>query len=86
MKYCHCPACGFDWPIGSDTTRSTPWISVDDHLPTNNTSIMLAYDGVEIRDDIFYLNGWMKQSPMDYWGAFHGRITHWIPYPQKPDD
>lgn len=60
------------------------WIKCSDQLPKSEDKVIFVYADNLIRDDLFFHNRWMKQSPMDYWGPFKGKVTHWMPFPMEP--
>lgn len=67
------------------------WISVEDELPSHDKPLFITYcnDG-EIHScmDIWYdyhEKGWMRNGPMDSYGHYKGKVTHWMTYPRKPN-
>lgn len=54
------------------------WISVDDRLPEENTTVIVAtYNGI-VFQCLYAYDGW------DLWDGNEVNITHWQPMPQPP--
>lgn len=54
------------------------WISVDDRLPEENTTVIVATDNGIVFQCLYSYDGW------DLWDDNDVNITHWQPMPQPP--
>lgn len=70
------------------TTASPPkpvttfWIDVLDHLPDDETTVLVAYDGIDVA------SGFMDGGVWKYEGSgnpIEGTVTHWADLPTHPE-
>ena len=54
------------------------WISVDDRLPDENTTVIAATDNGIVFQCLYAYDGW------DLWDGNEVNITHWQQMPQPP--
>ena len=54
------------------------WISVDDRLPDENTTVIAATDNGIVLQCLYAYDGW------DLWDGNEVNITHWQQMPQLP--
>ena len=54
------------------------WISVDDRLPEENTTVIVATDNGIVFQCLYAYDGW------NLWEGNEVNITHWQPMPQPP--
>lgn len=54
------------------------WISVEDRLPEENTTVIVATDNGIVFQCLYSYDGW------DLWDDNDVNITHWQPMPQPP--
>ena len=58
--------------------RVQEWISVDDRLPDENTTVIAATDNGIVFQCLYAYDGW------DLWDGNEVNITHWQQMPQPP--
>lgn len=54
------------------------WVSVEDRLPEENTTVIVATDNGIVFQCLYSYDGW------DLWDDNDVNITHWQPMPQPP--
>ena len=54
------------------------WVSVEDRLPEENTTVIVATDNGIVFQCLYAYDGW------DLWDDNDVNITHWQPMPQPP--
>ena len=54
------------------------WVSVEDRLPEENTTVIVATDNRIVFQCLYSYDGW------DLWDDNDVNITHWQPMPQPP--
>ena len=54
------------------------WVSVEDRLPEENTTVIVATDNEIVFQCLYSYDGW------DLWDDNDVNITHWQPMPQPP--
>ena len=54
------------------------WVSVEDRLPEENTTVIVATDDGIVFQCLYSYDGW------DLWDDNDVNITHWQPMPQPP--
>ena len=54
------------------------WVSVDDRLPEENTTVIAATDKGIVFQCLYAYDGW------DLWDVNNINITHWQPMPEPP--
>ena len=54
------------------------WISVNDRLPEENTTVIVATDNGIVFQCLYAYDGW------NLWEGNEVNITHWQPMPQPP--
>lgn len=54
------------------------WVSVEDRLPEENTTVIVATDDGVVFQCLYSYDGW------DLWDDNDVNITHWQPMPQPP--
>ena len=54
------------------------WVSVEDRLPEENTTVIVATDNGIVSQCLYSYDGW------DLWDDNDVNITHWQPMPQPP--
>ena len=54
------------------------WVSVDDRLPEENTTVIAATDKGIVFQCLYAYDGW------DLWDGNEINITHWQPRPEPP--
>jgi len=66
----------------------TEWISVKDRLPEHGEYILLTYtEDHKIHKDMWCEKGkWMYPGEMDFYGETNSKVTHWMPFPETPND
>ena len=56
------------------------WISVEERLPEENTSVIAAFEDGHVFQALYAYDGW------DLWEGCTGKITHWMPLPEPPEE
>ena len=54
------------------------WVSVEDRLPEENTTVIVATDNGIVFQCLYSYDGW------NLWDGNEVNITHWQPMPQPP--
>lgn len=62
----------------ADVAPVQEWVSVEDRLPEENTTVIVATDNGIVFQCLYSYDGW------DLWDDNDVNITHWQPMPQPP--
>lgn len=65
------------------------WIKCSERLPGTRECVAFVYaDDRIMQDGRIWLDRvskvWMENHRMDYFGAYKGTVTHWMPFPEAP--
>ncbi len=68
----------------------TDWITCEDRLPGFEDVVDYIYDDQFcMKDNVWYdrfSKKWQENGPMDFYGDYPYKVTHWFPKPKPPKD